>query len=75
MVDEEHGIRNDGSKSSRSHRASEQFIQLIAEKKPTFSHFCTEPHVVGRRGERRTSKDNEKDLNQRNMIESFRERD
>jgi hypothetical protein len=34
MVDEEHGIRNDGSKSSRSHRASEQSgIQLIAEKK------------------------------------------
>jgi hypothetical protein len=52
-VDEEQGIRNDGIKSSRSHRALEQWysggIQLIAGKAPTFSHFqlsVTETHVA-----------------------------
>jgi hypothetical protein len=43
-ADEEQGIRNDGSKSSRSHRALEQSgIQLIAERKRELSPTWLEP--------------------------------
>jgi hypothetical protein len=43
-VDEEQGIRNDGIKSSRSHRALEQSgIQLI-KKKSELSHFPGSKH-------------------------------
>jgi hypothetical protein len=41
-VDEEQGIRNDGIKSSRSHRALNSLVfrrYSTKKKAPTFSHF------------------------------------
>jgi hypothetical protein len=63
-VDEEQGIRNDGIKSSRSHRAWNSLYSLIAEKKrANFPDFEIRFAAVPR--DRRNANANREDQAQR----------